>query len=646
MERDKKIIDLGILSEDEATGVKKVSLVEEPAIMLDFRYFGKQYSFVKPRGGESQDEFISRCIPVLINEGKPDDQAAAICYSYWKEGFAGVKVSFDYHETLNTEAGKELAKKAIADGEDVYVISAGKNKEEFMPLITELGIDPSKVFATGSNKAKIEKIKELGIEKHYDNNQDVIDELGAVGQKFNIEKFESYNDYPESAKTAAKRALEWRDAHPEQECGTPVGWARANQLAKGENISEETIARMASFARHLQYKDVPYSEGCGGLMVDAWGGQAGIEWAQNKLKELRGEDFEIDTAGLAPYVDPYIKKKNGKAEAPVTKAILASAEEVIDYEWTKDAYVVETILELARNLGATKENLQELFDYEMKFANVSSAAALASNPSEATQTKNRELTVYKYEGSIGENSREFCTEMVSIGRFYTKANIQAMSDIAVNAGFGRNGAATYSIWSFKGGPNCKHVWNEYVIKATADGKVMEPVDLGRAAGNAGIKPYDMPKHGYYNAMFKLAEEDKMILVGPAMVPNISIPRIDEDGEKYFVRFSPETIKEICMKYFKEARTNDVNTDHEENEAGAYIFESWIVEDPETDKANTIYGYNVPEGTWMVTMKVDNKETWARIKAGELRGFSIEGILADMEELEAKKKYEKIKKILG
>ena len=544
MERDKKIIDLGILSEDEATGVKKVSLVEEPAIMLDFRYFGKQYSFVKPSAGESQDEFISRCIPVLRNEGKPEDQAIAICYSYWEEGFG-------------------------------------------------------------------------------------------------LEKFESYNDYPESAKTAAKRALEWRDAHPDQDCGTPVGWARANQLAKGENISEETIARMASFARHLQYKDVPYSEGCGGLMVDAWGGQAGIEWASNKLKELRGEDFDIDTAGLTPYVDPGDKKQK-----LVTKAILAEAECDMDYGWTKDAYVVETILELAKNLGATKENLQELFDYEMKFANVSSAAALATNPSEATQTKNRELTVYKYEGSIGSNSREFCTEMVAIGRFYTKANIQAMSDVAVNAGFGINGAATYSIWSFKGGPNCKHIWNEYVIKATADGKVMEPVSLGRAAGNAGIKPYDMPKHGYYHSMFKMAEEDKMILVGPSMIPNISIPRIDEDGEKYFVRFSPETIKEICMKYFKEARTNDVNTDHEENEAGAYIFESWIVEDPETDKANTIYGYNVPAGTWMVTMKVDNKETWARIKAGQLRGFSIEGILADMEELEAKKKYEKIKKILG
>jgi hypothetical protein len=100
---------------------------------------------------------------------------------------------------------------------------------------------------------------------------------------------ESYTDYPESAKNAAQRALDWADKNGWGDCGTPVGKARANQLAKGEPISEETISRMASFARHLQNKDVPYSEGCGGLMVDAWGGQAGIEWAQNKLKEIRGE---------------------------------------------------------------------------------------------------------------------------------------------------------------------------------------------------------------------------------------------------------------------------------------------------------------------------------------------------------------------
>jgi hypothetical protein len=99
-------------------------------------------------------------------------------------------------------------------------------------------------------------------------------------------KLESYTDYPESASNNAKRALEWADKNGWGSCGTDVGKQRANQLAKKEGISRDTISRMASFKRHQQNKDVPYSEGCGGLMWDAWGGTSGVEWAINKLKEL------------------------------------------------------------------------------------------------------------------------------------------------------------------------------------------------------------------------------------------------------------------------------------------------------------------------------------------------------------------------
>jgi ferredoxin len=438
METNKKLVDLGILSEDEASGVKRVSIVEEPAILLDFRYFGKQYSFVKPSAGETQDEFIGRCIPVLRGEGKPEDQAIAICYSYWEEG------------------------------------------------------------------------------------------------------------------------------------------------------------------------------------------------------------FDIDTAGLEPYVDPAIKKKNGKAEAPVIKAILAEKECPMDYAWTKDKYVVETLLKLAEELGTKEEDLKALFEKEFAFANPS-AGGSGTSVSEVMNQGDKKLYLYKYEGLITDNSRDFCVGMVGLDNFYTKAQIQAMSDIAVNRGFGIEGASTYSIWQFKGGPNCKHRWVQYLV-TMPEGQI-QIEEVKNAAGRAGRTPYSMPKHGYYNkAAFKFGADDKMVLVGPAMVPNISIPRVDDDGETYFVRFSAETIKEIAMKYMKEARTNDVNTDHEENTAGAYIYESWIVETPD-DKANTVYGYDVPVGTWMIAMKVDDKNTWDRIKAGELRGFSIEGILVDMEELEAKKKYERIKQIL-
>ena len=98
-------------------------------------------------------------------------------------------------------------------------------------------------------------------------------------------ELESYNDYPKSASNNAKRAIEYKEKNGSV-CGTQVGWTRANQLANNKKITRDTIARMASFKRHQQNKDVPYSEGCGGIMWDAWGGTSGVEWAINKLKQI------------------------------------------------------------------------------------------------------------------------------------------------------------------------------------------------------------------------------------------------------------------------------------------------------------------------------------------------------------------------
>jgi hypothetical protein len=97
---------------------------------------------------------------------------------------------------------------------------------------------------------------------------------------------DSFTDYPEAATNNAKRALKWADENGWGSCGEATGKARANQLANRDPISRDTIARMASFKRHQQHKDVPYSEGCGGLMWDAWGGDAGIEWAIRKLEQI------------------------------------------------------------------------------------------------------------------------------------------------------------------------------------------------------------------------------------------------------------------------------------------------------------------------------------------------------------------------
>ncbi len=138
----------------------------------------------------------------------------------------------------------------------------------------------------------------------------------------------TYNDYPKKATENAKRALSYRDktGNP-RGCGTPVGWRRANQLANRENLSEETVKRMASFNRHRQNKDVPYDEGCGGLMWDCWGGTEGIDWAIRKSKKIDEEkmnDLDLESKGVMDTLREKAKEHNEEVGDVASKRTTAS----------------------------------------------------------------------------------------------------------------------------------------------------------------------------------------------------------------------------------------------------------------------------------------------------------------------------------
>ena len=241
--------------------------------------------------------------------------------------------------------------------------------------------------------------------------------------------FESYNDYPESAKNNACKVLRWRDEHGDEVQGmTQVGWTRANQLCKGENISEETIARMASFARHRQnaevsaeFKSTPWKDK-GYVAWLGWGGTTGIEWAQRKLESIRN--------------------------------------------------------------NMSKQKFQ-------------------------------------------------------------------------------------------------------------------------------------------------TDDEKKMVVGPAMIPDLKIFRKDMFGNPYYVFFSAETIKMIAEKYMRNKYIDNNDTNHDGKAVSdVYVVESWIKEDKE-DKSNK-YGYNdLPVGTWFVSMKVRNDEVWKKVKNGELKGFSVSGFFEEI-----------------
>jgi hypothetical protein len=140
----------------------------------------------KPHAYERMNDFMQRCMSddKMISEYETN-QRAAVCRSAFEEKLAGERISFDYDGTLSTLKGTELAQRLIDSGAEVYIISAREDKDGMLNKAEKLGIPIGRVYAMGSNKAKIEKIKELNIVTHYDNNADVIRELGDIGKQFN-----------------------------------------------------------------------------------------------------------------------------------------------------------------------------------------------------------------------------------------------------------------------------------------------------------------------------------------------------------------------------------------------------------------------------------------------------------------------------
>jgi hypothetical protein len=126
---------------------------------------------------------------------------------------------------------------------------------------------------------------------------------------------------------------------------------------------------------------------------------------------------------------------------------------------------------------------------------------------------------------------------------------------------------------------------------------------------------------------KLSNEEKRIVISPLLIPNRKIYRNNAyKGEPGYVFFSENTIEKLQQNFFKQNFNHNSTIGHENKIEGVYIFESWIVEDPEKDKSNH-YGFNLPKGSWVVTMKIDNDDVWENyVKTKEVKGLSIDALL--------------------
>jgi hypothetical protein len=128
---------------------------------------------------------------------------------------------------------------------------------------------------------------------------------------------------------------------------------------------------------------------------------------------------------------------------------------------------------------------------------------------------------------------------------------------------------------------------------------------------------------------RLAEvsKEKRILMGAALIPDKPIYRKNGEHE-FYIFFSKETVNKASQMYLKAGNQGKATIEHtDEKLEGMTVVESWIIEDSVHDKSRK-YSLDMPIGTWMVSMKCDNDEIWAKVKEQKIKGFSIEGYFAD------------------
>lgn len=622
---------------------------------------------------ERKEDYISRCVEWHIkNKGWSRDQSYAVCIQQANQAFArGQRVSFDY-DVLNTPKGRGLALSELQSGSEVYVVGSYASMR-MKPLAEELGIDDDNIYSIYQDDNLVRWVRLTGITRHYTDKDNILDELGRIGQDFNCPCFDEYNledacwegyepigtkikdgrEVPncvpiEASKVALNADFDIYGYKPSYFDICPGAIETFKHLVE-MNVDEETQGMIRSAAQiadnvfKIEKEVIKKEKSTSSELEEAIILVDDFKDLMREIDELTNMTHNVD------YMDGHIKVIRDY----LTQEEFVSIDgcECIEHKDGQGncVYVpreTEPVEEQAFGIDEYSDDekqaavlLKELKDRDTEaFERIVGELRGASKAQLRRRNHTSPTAYYLYKRiDSGEPTRDFCDSIE--GRYFRRFEIDLLRDS--NREFGHN-RLPYSKWIWKGGPNCVHGWIRVIVTG---GNIRE---AGAVPGLPGTPPKRMPNQGYYSEETKrrsqiayiieqkrrgnfAAEKEKRMVYSPLMIPNILIPRLDENDEKYFVRFTPESIEKMQQLYMIEKRQDKTNYEHTEKKIPSVVMvESWIVSG-ENDKAYEL-GFkkdDIPVGTWMGGFKVMDTEEgdliWNDfIKTGKLKGFSVEG----------------------
>jgi hypothetical protein len=591
MIKKEKIFELKIEEDDELSGVDAVSLVDEPAIEINWLAFNKtQEDFFIPDGEDMK--FSS----MIISKGQSEDELLNDGWEMVKEEFISSSPnspSFEdteerlirYKYVLNPQApGSPIKETTREFCKDLLQKNLVYRVEDLEGITNDLG--SSAMVWRGSYNCR-----HLWQKIEYRKDSKIVNK-GSV-TKGRIDGAESYDvmDLPQ----------------PDTRVPGKASFGYDNPLPSYvDEVSGDTISK--SLVEPTTFEDVN---------VDVYGYKTKYfqicPGAQATFLHLISMDNDDDTIGMIRSA-AVVADTIFKIESDVLESKLATPEQL------KEAIVLvddfKDIINEVDKISGMKHDVSYM-DGHIETIKSYVKQNMESYSDYPDSVKNNAKAVLKY---VEENGWGSCGTEVGKIRANQLAKGEPISLETVKRMYSYLSRHEVDLESSKGyGDGC--------------GKLMYDSWGGKSAlswAKSKINQAEKMSKQY----FQIDNEEKRIVLGPAMIPDQKIFRKDAMGNPYYVFFTSETIRMIAEKYMKNQYTRNNDLMHDGKAVrDVYVIESWIKED-ENDKS-VKYGFgDVPVGTWMIAMKIaktpKGDEVWKQVKEGKLNGFSVSGFFEEVQ----------------